>query len=87
MENLNPCEELFKFLNCGITSTAVVTFFTKEVYDTKILEKLDETLNACFAQLHDLLLESVQNSLEKATILLKALQNLSEVREISNLSL
>jgi hypothetical protein len=37
VENLNPCEELFKFLNCGITSTAVVTFFTKEVYDTKIL--------------------------------------------------
>ena len=44
-------------------------------------------MNACFAQLHDLLLESVQNSLEKATILLKALQSLAEVKEISSLSL
>jgi len=37
VENLNPCEELFKFLNCGTTSTSIVNFFTKEVYDTKIL--------------------------------------------------
>lgn len=51
----------------------MVNFFTKEVYDTKILEKLDETVNAGFAQLHDLLLESVQNSLERATLLLKRL--------------
>jgi len=37
VENINPCEELFKFLNCGTTSTSIVNFFTKEVYDTKIL--------------------------------------------------
>jgi hypothetical protein len=55
----------------------VVNFFTKEVYDTKILEKLDETLNAAFAQLHDLLLESVQNGLERAALMLARLRDLA----------
>jgi hypothetical protein len=69
---------LFRFLNCGTTSTAIVNFFTKEVYDTKILEKLDEALNGCFSKLHDLLLESIQNSLERAALLLCKLKDLSE---------
>lgn len=63
----------------------MVNFFTKEVYDTKILEKLDETVNAGFAQLHDLLLESVQNSLERATLLLKRLQELATVKAVNAL--
>ncbi len=62
-EGINPCTELFKYLNCGITSTALINFLTKEVYDTKVLQKLDEIINAGFNSLHDLLLESVQNSL------------------------
>jgi hypothetical protein len=61
-------------LNCGTTSTAVVNFFTKEVYDTKILEKLDETMMGLFGQLHDLLLESIQNGLERASLILSRLK-------------
>lgn len=40
-------------------------------------------MNASFAQLHDLLLESIQNSLEKATILLKKLISLSKISKFS----
>jgi hypothetical protein len=74
-------------LNCGSTSTALVNFFTKEVYDTKILEKLDEALNSSFAQLHDLLLESIQNSLEKASLLLIRLKDLSHGSQGAKLGL
>ena len=55
-ENINPCTELFKYLNCGITSPAMINFLTKEVYDTKVLQKLDETINTVFNSLHDLML-------------------------------
>ena len=65
-------------MNCGTTSNAIVNFFTKEVYDTKILEKLDESLNQCFTKLHDLLLESIQNSLERAALLLSKLEDMSQ---------
>ncbi len=74
-------------MNCGSTSTALVNFFTKEVYDTKILEKLDEALNSSFAQLHDLLLESIQNSLEKASLLLIRLKDLSHGSQGAKLGL
>lgn len=50
--DVTPCEELFRYLNYGITSTAIVNFLTKEVYDTKVLQKLDETINAGFNSLH-----------------------------------
>lgn len=76
-EGVSPGVELFKYLNCGITSPALINFLTKEVYDTKLLQKLDETLNAIFNSLHDLLLESVQNSLERAYLLVQELKALS----------
>jgi hypothetical protein len=52
-----------------MTSTALINFLTKEIYDTKVLQKLDETLNGIFNNLHDLILESIQNSLERAYLL------------------
>ena len=60
--NINPCLELFRYLNTGITSSALIHFLTKEVHDSKKLQKLDETLTTLFVQLHDVILESVQNS-------------------------
>ncbi len=57
------------------------------MYDTKILEKLDEALNSSFAQLHDLLLESIQNSLEKASLLLIRLKDLSHGSQGAKLGL
>lgn len=44
------------------------------MYDSKILQKLDETLTTLFAGLHDIILESVQNSLERSTLFIKKLQ-------------
>lgn len=51
------------------------------MYDTKVLQKLDETLTSLFASLHDIIIESVQNSLEKATLLLLKLVSYSEVQK------
>jgi len=65
----------------------LVNFFTKEVYDSKILEKLDESLNQCFSKLHDLLLESIQNSLERADLLLSKLKDLAQGEQGKKLGL
>lgn len=77
VENINPCEELFRFLNLGVTSAPLVNFFSKSFYDSKLPQKLDESLTSSFAKLHDLILESMQNSLERATILLNRLKDMS----------
>lgn len=68
-----PCKELLNYLTIGLTSSTLINFFSKEVYDSKILQKLDETLTNLFAQLHDIILESVQNGLEKSTLIIKKL--------------
>ena len=80
VENINPCEELFRFLNLGITSAPLVNFFSKSFYDSKLPQKLDESLTSTFSKLHDLILESTQNSLERATILLNRLKDMSNSR-------
>lgn len=36
-----PREELLKYLSIGLTSSTLMNFFTKEIYDTKVLQKLD----------------------------------------------
>ena len=59
-----------------MASTALINFLTKEIYDTKVLQKLDETLNGIFNNLHDLILESIQNSLERAYLLVIEIKNL-----------
>jgi hypothetical protein len=38
------------------------------------LEKLDETMMGLIGQLHDLLLESIQNGLERASLILSRLK-------------
>lgn len=76
-----PREELLKYLSIGITSSTLTNFFTKEIYDTKMLQKLDETLTSLFTNLHDIIIESVQNGLEKATLLLLKLCSYSEVHK------
>lgn len=73
---VNPSEDLFKFLNTGVASSALTNFLTKELYDNKFLQKLDEGLTAAFGQAHDLLLESTQNVLERLTLLLRRLISL-----------
>jgi hypothetical protein len=61
--NVVPREELLQYLSIGLTSTTLLNFFTKEVFDTKVLQKLDETLTSLFTNLHDILIESLQNGL------------------------
>ncbi len=46
-----------------------------------MLQKLDETLTSLFTNLHDIIIESVQNGLEKATLLLLKLASYSEVQK------
>ena len=76
---VNPSEDLFKFLNTGVASSALTNFLTKELYDNKFLQKLDEGLTAAFGQAHDLLLESTQNVLERLTLLLRRLISLCSI--------
>ena len=57
------------------------------MYDSKLLQKLDETLTGLFAQLHDVIIESVQNGLERATILLDKLINYSKIPQFQQFGL
>ena len=41
-------EDLFRYLKSGICSPALQQFLTKELYDTKILQKLDEVIFSLF---------------------------------------
>lgn len=75
------------YLTIGLASPTLTNFFTKEVYDSKLLQKLDETLTGLFAQLHDVIIESVQNGLERATITLDKLVNYSKIRKFANFGL
>lgn len=39
--DIEPREELMQYLSIGLTSSTLKNFFTKEVYDSKVLQKLD----------------------------------------------
>lgn len=53
---VSPSEDLLKFLNSGVASQPLTQFLTKELYDTKFLQKMDETLTTLFGNLQDLAL-------------------------------
>jgi hypothetical protein len=63
-------------LNTGVTTQPLTQYITKELYDTKFLQKLDEVLTTLFGNVQDLALESTQNVLERLTLLLKKLINI-----------
>lgn len=75
--NAKPTEEFLRYLRTGSLSTPLNIFFGKELYDCKILHKMDETIYSCFSNMQDLILESVLNSLEKVIVFLNRLEKLS----------
>ena len=71
-----PTEEFIRYLRTGSLSPSLNTFFGKELFDCKILHKMDETIYNCFTNIQDLIIESVLNSLEKVIVFLNRLEKL-----------
>jgi len=62
-------------LTTGTYSSALHHYFGKELFDCKILQKMDETIYNTFTNIQEFVLESVLNTLERLTVLLTSLQN------------
>jgi hypothetical protein len=58
-------EEFLRFLRFGICSQEIQVFLSKELNDTKILQRVDEKITLAFQQIQDVLAESAINSVEE----------------------
>jgi len=73
--NSTPIQEFLIYLTTGTYSSALHQYFGKELFDCKILQKMDETIYNTFTNIQEFILESVLNTLERLTVLLTSLQN------------
>eukprot|EP01017_Pseudomicrothorax_dubius_P026404 TRINITY_DN2944_c0_g1_i13.p1 TRINITY_DN2944_c0_g1~~TRINITY_DN2944_c0_g1_i13.p1 ORF type:complete len:694 (-),score=168.92 TRINITY_DN2944_c0_g1_i13:165-2246(-) len=74
----NPVNaELLKFFLSGACPVPLKQYFTKELFDQKILQKMDENITIGFNNLHETLLESFQNSIERLLVCISHLKGLS----------
>jgi hypothetical protein len=71
----NPIAELANYLKTGALSSSLSQYFSKELYDCKILQKMDETINNTFNNIQDFVMESILNAIERVLVLLNYLEN------------
>ncbi len=64
--------QLLKFLKAGFTTQPLLFFFRKDLYNTKILQKLNDNLQTLLGSLIQIMNESVMNVVQRLVILLSA---------------
>ncbi|KAL4460943.1 hypothetical protein ABPG74_016415 [Tetrahymena malaccensis] len=91
-------EEFLRFLISGEYTPAIDQFLKKEVFDTNILEKMDQTLNKKIQSIQELITESMQSTVQRMMVVISQLESYAgqgnkyqtlglDLNELRNLSL